>query len=202
MSETKKEQIIEAALKRFSHFGFQKTSMNEIADDLRITKANLYYYYADKSALLSDCVKSVIDEMTGREYEIIQTYEGGLLGTLFSLFELHVGYAKDYYMLSLYEKAEIIREISMQCMVHEFDMRNTENLRVLFQRAIDAKELQLSDLETAVNSFHEIIKSLSMFHRISDIMTGIPNVDNTDKILASQKRAARFILEGKLISKQ
>lgn len=201
MSETRKEEIVEAALKRFSHFGIQKTTMNEIADDLRITKANLYYYYADKSTLLGDCVKSVMDEMSTREYEIIQANEGGLLGTLFSLFELHNNYSKDYYMLSLYEKVEIIRELSMQCMVQEFDKRNIKNLRILFQRAIETKELILTDLEMATNAFHEIIKGLSMFHRISDIITGIPNSDNTDKILVSQKRAARFILEGKLTSK-
>ncbi|WP_166333263.1 TetR/AcrR family transcriptional regulator [Sphingobacterium chungjuense] len=201
MSETRKEEIVEAALKRFSHFGIQKTTMNEIADDLRITKANLYYYYTDKSTLLGDCVRSVMTEMSDREHEIIQANEGGLLGTLFSLFELHNNYSKDYYMLSLYEKVEIIRELSMQCMVQEFDQRNIKNLRILFQRAIDTKELILTDLEMATSAFHEIIKGLSMFHRISDIITGIPNIDNTEKILVSQKRAARFILEGKLTSK-
>ncbi|MFD2599641.1 TetR/AcrR family transcriptional regulator [Sphingobacterium corticis] len=201
MSETKREQIIESALKRFSHFGFQKTSMNEIADDLRITKANLYYYYPDKSSLLRDCVKSVAQEMSEKELNIIETYEGGLLGTLFSLFELHTAYAKDYYMLSLYEKVEIIKEISMQCMVLEFDERNRGNLKLLFQRAIDNNELKLEDIDNACLAFHEIIKGLSMFHKISDIITGIPNLDSTDNTLASQKRAARFILEGKLISK-
>ncbi len=201
MSENRKDEIVEAALKRFSHFGIQKTTMNEIADDLRITKANLYYYYPDKSTLLGDCIKFVVNEMSKKEYDIIQANEGGLLGTLFSLFELHNNYAKDYYMLSLYEKAEIIRELSMQCMVQEFDQRNIQNLRILFQRAIETKELILTDLDMATTAFHEIIKGLSMFHRISDIITGIPNVDNTEKILASQKRAAKFILEGKLISK-
>ena len=42
--DSKKNQIISAAVKRFGHFGYAKTTMNELADDLVITKANLYYY--------------------------------------------------------------------------------------------------------------------------------------------------------------
>lgn len=46
-----RERIIEAALKRFTHFGASKTTMNEIADDLHCSKASLYYYFPDKHAL-------------------------------------------------------------------------------------------------------------------------------------------------------
>jgi len=46
-----REKILEAALKRFMHYGASKTTMNEIADDLRCSKASLYYYFSDKKAL-------------------------------------------------------------------------------------------------------------------------------------------------------
>ncbi|MBO9152958.1 TetR/AcrR family transcriptional regulator [Chitinophaga sp. GCM10012297] len=46
-----RERIIEAALKRFTHYGASKTTMNEIADDLHCSKASLYYYFPDKHAL-------------------------------------------------------------------------------------------------------------------------------------------------------
>ncbi|MGI8637960.1 MAG: TetR/AcrR family transcriptional regulator, partial [Segetibacter sp.] len=41
--DKKRDVIIQAAQKRFSHFGVDKTTMNEIADDLSISKASLYY---------------------------------------------------------------------------------------------------------------------------------------------------------------
>lgn len=43
--------IIEASQKRFGLFGVDKTSMREIANDLKISKASLYYYFPDKENL-------------------------------------------------------------------------------------------------------------------------------------------------------
>ncbi|GEP92966.1 transcriptional regulator, TetR family [Chitinophaga terrae (ex Kim and Jung 2007)] len=46
-----RDKILEAALRRFTHYGASKTTMNEIADDLRCSKASLYYYFPDKKAM-------------------------------------------------------------------------------------------------------------------------------------------------------
>ncbi|RYZ57606.1 MAG: TetR/AcrR family transcriptional regulator, partial [Chitinophagaceae bacterium] len=46
--DQKQEAIIEAAIKRFAHFGVAKTTMTEIATDLSLSKASLYYYFPDK----------------------------------------------------------------------------------------------------------------------------------------------------------
>jgi AcrR family transcriptional regulator len=45
------ENIIDAAQRRFSLYGLEKTSMREIANDLHISKASLYYYFPDKENL-------------------------------------------------------------------------------------------------------------------------------------------------------
>lgn len=54
--EDKAELITSAAQKRFGIYGVEKTSMQEIANDLRMSKASLYYYFPDKESLY----KSVI----------------------------------------------------------------------------------------------------------------------------------------------
>jgi AcrR family transcriptional regulator len=51
LQDIKKEKILEAAYHRFSHYGYSKTTMNEIAGDLSMSKALLYYYFPDKSQL-------------------------------------------------------------------------------------------------------------------------------------------------------
>lgn len=50
--------IIETAQKRFGLFGIEKTSMQDIADDLKLSKASLYYYFPDKESLY----KAVIEK--------------------------------------------------------------------------------------------------------------------------------------------
>lgn len=49
VADKKREQIIEGAIKRFSHFGINKTTMNDIAEDLAVSKPSLYYYFPIKN---------------------------------------------------------------------------------------------------------------------------------------------------------
>lgn len=60
--DNKKNLIIDAAQKRFSHFGVDKTTMNEIAEDLSLSKASLYYYFPDKLNLYAAVLEKIINE--------------------------------------------------------------------------------------------------------------------------------------------
>lgn len=61
-TDKKREQIIEGAIKRFIHFGINKTTMNEIADDLSVSKPSLYYYFPDKSSLILGVVEKIYSD--------------------------------------------------------------------------------------------------------------------------------------------
>ncbi|MBT8378104.1 MAG: TetR/AcrR family transcriptional regulator [Ignavibacteria bacterium] len=50
----KKEQIIRAAAKRFARHGLGKTTLDEIARDVRIGKATIYHYFKSKEELFYD----------------------------------------------------------------------------------------------------------------------------------------------------
>jgi TetR/AcrR family transcriptional regulator len=60
--EDKADAIIDVAQKRFAIFGAEKTSMREIADDLRISKAALYYYFPDKENLYKAVIEKELNE--------------------------------------------------------------------------------------------------------------------------------------------
>lgn len=51
METDRKSQIIKAAIKRFARHGLHKTTLDEIARDLRIGKATIYHYFESKDAL-------------------------------------------------------------------------------------------------------------------------------------------------------
>jgi AcrR family transcriptional regulator len=61
LQDIKKEKILEAAHNRFLHYGYSKTTMNEIAGDLCMSKALLYYYFPDKSQLYIAVMRRVAD---------------------------------------------------------------------------------------------------------------------------------------------
>src|SRR3712207_5807278 len=72
MSQDKKrDAIIEAALKRFAHFGVAKTTMTEIGNDLSLSKASLYYYFPDKLSLYAAVLKSITEASEKKDDEII-----------------------------------------------------------------------------------------------------------------------------------
>lgn len=60
--EEVREQILDAAWKRFSHYGYGKTTMAEIARDCGMSAANLYRYFKDKSAIGAGIAKRYFDK--------------------------------------------------------------------------------------------------------------------------------------------
>ena len=52
----RKSQIIRAAVKRFARHGLNKTTLDEIARDLRIGKATIYHYFKSKDELFFETI--------------------------------------------------------------------------------------------------------------------------------------------------
>jgi AcrR family transcriptional regulator len=57
-TKSKQQIILEAAQKRFAVYGIEKTTMQDIADDLKMVKGSLYYYYPDKENLYKAVIKA------------------------------------------------------------------------------------------------------------------------------------------------
>ena len=51
MANERKQQIIKAAAKRFARHGLAKTTLDEVARDIRIGKATIYHYFNSKDDL-------------------------------------------------------------------------------------------------------------------------------------------------------
>ncbi|MFZ4860701.1 TetR/AcrR family transcriptional regulator [Sphingobacterium sp. Mn56C] len=198
--DKRKEEIIEVALKRFSHYGFSKTTMNEIAEDLHITKANLYYYYQDKSALIKDSIYVVGKALYAAEEEILSNYSGDFMDTVFKSLELRASFMRRYYMLHINENLEWIKGVDIAQVMEEFLQRDIQVVKRFFTLAVEAGDLVLEDIEEASIAYVEISKSISFMHNAQDIITGIPNKDNVTRILESQKRAAQLIFEKRIVT--
>jgi AcrR family transcriptional regulator len=85
VQDVKKEKILEAAYQRFLHYGYSKTTMNEIAGDLCMSKALLYYYFPDKSQLYVDVMQKLANEYVKQLLSRADTFD-----TLQEAFEYQV----------------------------------------------------------------------------------------------------------------
>lgn len=196
--DSKKEQIIQAALKRFSHYGFNKTTMSEIAADLNITKANLYYYYPDKNSLVKDVMVYVAEDILRQQYATLDEYNGNLLHIIYKLLEIRASYLKDYYVLHIHENLEWTKGHDVGALFEQFFHKNIEMMKELFNRAVQYGEISVDSVEDAATSFMEIIGGLSLIRSVSDIISGMPNARNVEEILKSQKKATKFIFNNKI----
>lgn len=61
-----RSQIIEAAHARFSHYGYGKTTMSEIATDVSMSAANLYRYFKNKQEIIAECASRCMCDRVDR----------------------------------------------------------------------------------------------------------------------------------------
>jgi AcrR family transcriptional regulator len=71
----KVQLIIKVAQRRFGLYGVEKTSMREIASDLRLSKASLYYYFPDKETLYKAVVEKEQNEFLVKISEKIEAVQ-------------------------------------------------------------------------------------------------------------------------------
>jgi Transcriptional regulator len=71
----KQEIILQAAHRRLGVYGFEKTTMNEIARDIGMSKAALYYYYPDKEAIFKAVISRDMNEYFVRVDQIIASQQ-------------------------------------------------------------------------------------------------------------------------------
>lgn len=61
--ETRREQIFSVGAKLFAEKGYERTSLQEVADLLGVTKPALYYYYSSKEQLLFEIMSFVMERV-------------------------------------------------------------------------------------------------------------------------------------------
>jgi len=75
-TNTTKETILKTAGSLFSQRGYFGVSMQDIADELSITKAALYYHFESKESLTEELLRGTIDEL---KQELKHACEVGML---------------------------------------------------------------------------------------------------------------------------
>ncbi|MDN5797909.1 MAG: TetR/AcrR family transcriptional regulator [Intrasporangium sp.] len=58
-----REQILEVALRRFTEQGYNGTSLREIAEELGVTKAALYYHFRTKEQILQSLLSTLQEQL-------------------------------------------------------------------------------------------------------------------------------------------
>ena len=125
MEKERKQNILKAAEKRFSRHGLNKTTLNEIARDLRIGKATIYHYFTTKEDLFYKTIDWQIDLYIDELRPIF-------LNDQLSINEKLI----EYFILksTVFVKYKLIYEILYYTMKEEISEKEASLVKVLFNK--------------------------------------------------------------------
>ena len=67
-SERSRSQILDAALKLFSHHGYGATSVNDIAEEAGVSKGNVYHHFPDKETIFRALLDQYFQAMSQPDF--------------------------------------------------------------------------------------------------------------------------------------
>jgi len=79
---TQLDRILSVAQTRFGLYGFEKTTMREIAEELNVSKGSLYYYFPDKENLY----KAVVEKEQEEFLKLFRNKIGSINGIIMESF--------------------------------------------------------------------------------------------------------------------
>lgn len=178
-----KEHIIKAAMHIFSKFGFQKTTVDEIAKAAHKAKGSVYYYFKNKEELFQSVVekefqtlrteltKAVEDSETGKmKLTNYITVRMKLLGGLSNMYEAlkneylnYLGFIEKIRRKYDNEEISLVKSILIAGIKNnEFEKNDEEQTAFVIVTAIKGFEVPLM----VNNKYEEIEKNLEVMIRI------------------------------------
>jgi TetR/AcrR family transcriptional repressor of mexJK operon len=197
-AETKDEmrdKILEAALKRFTHYSASKTTMNEIADDLHCSKASLYYYFPDKKGL-HFAVLEKIGEVFFAEQEAELEGMTSATQALLNILEVKRQFLQRYCRLELFK---ILNDNTAETQRIIKEVHTWENglITKIIRYGVDNGEFIVDDVEKVAQLYNQAMAGM----RFSAMDCGpVINMElvpeDYERIVAQQKLLTEIFVKG------
>ena len=190
----KQEHIIEAAIRRFSHFGVNKTSLAEIAEDLSISKPLLFYYFQDKNSLISAVAPTIITEFLEALEDVLdkaESVEAGLTGFV----AVKRDHFKKYFLLALQGDSLDLQKTpgEMPAVYQQAKLRTIGLIADLLQKGINETVIRPID---PVKTSQLLLDTLSAFEYCMKRKNSIPGPEDIDEVFDKQIEVLHLFLDG------
>lgn len=182
----RKNQLIKAASKRFSKLGYYKTTLEEVARDIRIGKATIYHYFQSKDELYNSVLEWESNYIIERIKDIFNDETIEIPDRFVKYFELKQSIIIENKIISLL----FIRKISS-----ELNEKETEILEKLIDDETKILSLVISFLnrENIEKYDEKIPKELVYLSWMISIINNKLNKNETDKKLFTDLRIKSII---------
>lgn len=194
--DQKQEMIIEAAIKRFAHFGVNKTTMNEIAADLSISKALLYYYFPDKMSLFAAVLEHItsmaaeaVDKLLAKETDPMKT----IIGFLDNRTEFIIRYYNIIEHLRGMKPASMPKEL--QQLFTNIRKRELSRITTIMEQGKKQKLFQVENAAKTAELYFDFLEGFRMAFFVQN-PTIFPDEKQFRAILKREKEFSVIFLKG------
>jgi len=163
ISPEKLSKILDIAQKRFARFGLAKTTMSDIADDLGVSKASLYYYFPDKECIFKKVMNREQGTFCGQMEKLLQS-DKKIDAVLTTYIEHRIQYLK-----ALLNLGQLTHEVFSATkplyasLGKEFFEREKNLIAEILQKGIDRNELQKINVDEYAGFFVHVLRSLRLY---------------------------------------
>jgi AcrR family transcriptional regulator len=177
-NEEKIGEILQAAQERFGLYGYEKTAMHEIADDLGISKASLYYYYPDKESLFCAVFEKEQHYFIRQLHEIIDKSDNPKELLLDFLGFRMTNFRKLYNLGRLgMEEVKDMKNI-MSDLWANFRKMEQEEISRIFKKGMENKLFEIEDAYDTALLYLDAIRGLSILHLKSKDISRLTEEDH------------------------
>jgi TetR/AcrR family transcriptional regulator len=193
--DKKRLLIIDAALKRFAHYGLAKTTMTEIAKDISFSKALLYYYFPDKLSLYVSVIENMMHTLSRDLIKSVEKTSTATEGILM-LLQKRQAFIQKYY--KLIEYTQMIGPELPEALYEKFTRARAFELKIiteLLSKGNLSGELSVDDITFTTEIFVEAVSGIH-FNILTRAKNLFPGKEEFKLIFLKEKRFAEIFLAG------
>ena len=143
----KEEQILNAAKKLFTNYGFKKVSMDEIASEAGVTKKTVYTYFSSKEELLKYCIKEELQNMR-KIIENVESKKLDFMETVHQVIYNLLKYKKNCKFLKmLFKESEILKNEQLKDNLKIVDKEIQNYIRKQLELAIQNDKIEVQNID-------------------------------------------------------
>ncbi|MDR1196599.1 MAG: TetR/AcrR family transcriptional regulator [Endomicrobium sp.] len=186
-----RKEILKAAAARFARYGFQKTTLEEIAADLNKVKSSVYYYFSDKESIFKAVIENELDGfavMLKKNVDKAVNPKEKLLVFITSHFMIFEKLTKGFSTIKeiYFSKRDIVRKTR-----EKYDEREINMITLILKEGNKTNEFSVKDVKNT---------ALSVLTAIKGVEQEMLTAESLKKVKAVSKNMALILVNG--ISKE
>lgn len=163
----RKTQILLVASKAFADFGYDKTDVNVVSDEIGIGKGTVYYYFKNKETLFLACVDQLMQQLLESINNVVQTKNDHLeiiekaIFTYLEFFDFH----PEFVELLIQERA--IFKNREKPTYYKYREKNGEEWKVRYLTLMNENRIRKMSVDRIIDLIGDIVYGMVFINYFS-----------------------------------